>query len=90
VKALELKLLDGYDQHISSRLYTCMKWTLGTDFFYYLGDNPGFVGRYDAAYFGCAEITVALLKLEEWDTEATDFHGNTALTWAARRGREGS
>ena len=41
-----------------------------------------------AAYFGCKEITIALLK-KKWDVQATDFHGNTALIWAAKRGHEG-
>ena len=89
IKRLALKLLDGYDRHISSnvlRLY-------GVDFWdqrLFQEDSPwGFTGLCGAAYFGCEEITAALLKMEKWNVQATDFCGNTALTWAARRGHEG-
>ena len=35
------------------------------------------------------EITVSLLGEYVRDMRATDFHGHTAIAWAARRGHEG-
>jgi len=89
VKALPLKLLEGYDRHISSKMllfYGMEAWDRPLDW----GDSPrGFTGLHGAAYFGCAEIIVALLKMKEWDVRATNFHGNIALIWVARRGMRG-
>jgi len=89
VKSLALELLDGYDKHISSRmllLHGMDKWEWPLD----EEDSPrGFSGLHGASYFGCEEITVALLEVGKWDVQATDFNGNTAITWAARRGHSG-
>jgi len=89
VKTLALQLLDGFDQHISSKmllLHRLYPWVRPFD----LEDIPrGFTGLHCAGYFGCMEITVALLEMGRWDTQATDYHGNTAIAWAARRGHEG-
>jgi len=88
VKTLALKLLDGYDKHISSKialLHGVKPWDWPFD----PEDTPrGFTGLHGAAYHGCAEITVAFLEAYEWDAQATDFNGNTAIAWAARGGHE--
>jgi len=89
VKRLALELLDGYDKHISSKMLLLhgmdlWDWPLGE------GDSPeGFSGLHGAAYFGCEGITTALLEMNKWDVQATDFGGNAAMTWAARRGHSG-
>ena len=88
VKLLALKLLDGYHQHISSKI-VCLHEMEVWERLFHPRNNPGYTGLHCAAYFGCTEITLALLKMKEWDVQATDLHGNTALTWAARRGHEG-
>jgi len=89
VKTLALKLLNGYDKHISSKialLHGVKSWDWPFD----SEDTPrGFTGLHGAAYHGCVDITVALLETYEWDVQATDFNGNTAIAWAARRGHEG-
>jgi len=89
VKTLALKLLDGYDKHISSKILLLR----GQNFWkrpFDLEDIPrGFTGLHGAAYIGYVEIIVALLETNKWDAQATDFHGNTAIAWAARRGHEG-
>ena len=89
VKSLALKLLDGYEKHISSKILLLR----GMDFRdrpFDLQDTPkGFTGLHGAAYLGYVEIIVALLETNKWDVQATDFHGNTAISWAARRGHEG-
>jgi len=86
VKALALKLLDGYNKHISSKvLFFCEMRALGQPF----GQDDtsvGFTGLHGAAYFGCVEIAAALLEMSKCDVQATDFRGNTAIAWAARRG----
>jgi len=89
VKTLALKLLDGYDKHISSKVLLlhgvgAEEQPLDRD-----GTPGGFTGLHGAAYFGCVEITVALLETNKVDVQATDIHGKTALAWASRRGHEG-
>ena len=89
VKTLALRLLDGYDKHISSKVLLLHSMgaeerPLGRD------DTPrGFTGLHGAAYFGCVEITVALLEAGKGDVRATDIRGNVPIAWASRRGHEG-
>ena len=88
VKALGLKLLDGYDKHISSKL-VLMHGVRAEEQPFDREDTPrGFTGLHGGAYLGCPEIIVALLETNKWDVQARDFHGNTAISWAARRGHE--
>ena len=90
VKALALKLLDGCDKHISSKILL-LRGLDSWDWPFDRKDTPrGFTGLHGAAYLGYAEIIVALLETNKWDVQATDFHGNTAVAWAARRGHEGA
>jgi len=89
VKRFALELLDRYDKHISSKmLLLCGMGSCDRPLD--REDSPrGFTGLHCAAYLGCVEITVALLGLNKWDVRATDFNGNTAIAWAARRGHAG-
>ena len=88
VKTLALKLLDGYDKHISSKLLLlnsvgAEEQPLDID------DTPrGFTGLHGAACFGCEEIIVALLETNKVNVQATDFRGNVAIAWASRKGHE--
>jgi len=89
VKALALKLLDGYDKHISSKVLLlhgvrAEEQPLGGD-----GVPTGFTGLHGAAYFGCLELIVALLETNNGDMQAKDIRGNIALAWASRMGHEG-
>jgi len=87
VGTLALKLLDRFDEHISSRI-----------FFSYIGGNwdlwdsqgcaTGFTSLYCCAYFGIVETTVGLLKMKKWDLNATDVVGNTAILLAVGQGHE--
>ena len=89
VKTLALKLLDGFDKHIASKILL-MHGVSPWDWPFDPEDTPrGFTGLHIAAYHGCVEIAVALLETNKWDVQATDFNGNTAISWAARRGHEG-
>jgi len=88
VKTLALKLLDGYDKHISSKILLLRgvhPWQQPLD---REGAPGGFTGLHGAAYLGWVEIAVALLETNKCDACAADLRGNTALSWAARRGNE--
>ena len=88
VKTLALKLLARYDKHISSKILLLRGAGLWNPPFDREGTPRGFTGLHAAAYLGCVEITAALLEPNKWDAQATDFNGNTAIAWAARRGHE--
>jgi len=89
VKTLALKLLDGYDKHISSKVLLLNGVRAEEQPFDGDGAPTGFTGLHGAAYFGCLELAVSLLEANRGDVQATDFHGNTAIAWASRRGNEG-
>ena len=87
VGMLALRLLDGFDKHVSSGILLSHRhenWDQSLD-----RSNPmGFTGLHYAAYLGMVEIAVRLLEMKEWDLSATDVTGNTAISWAARQGHE--
>lgn len=65
VKTLVLKLLDQYDEHISSKvllLHGARSWgprfSLG-------GTRRGFTGLHSTVYFGCVEIIVAIMEMNK-------------------------
>jgi len=89
LNTLALKLLDGYDKHISSKVLLLHGVRTEEQPFDRDGVPAGFTGLHCAAYFGCLELTVALLETNKGAAQATDFHGNTAIAWASRRGNEG-
>ena len=88
VKTLALKLLDGYDKHISSKVLL-LRGVKAEESPFDGEDTPrGFTGLHGAAYFGCVEIIVALLETIKGDLQLADFHGNTAIAWASTRGHD--
>ena len=89
MKTLALKLLDGYDKHISSKV-VLLRGERAEEQPFDPEDTPTrFTLVHGAAYFKCLEITVALFEASKGDVQATDFRGNTALAWASTRGHEG-
>jgi len=89
-RTLALKLLDdGYDKHISSKVLLLHGVRTEEQPFDRDGAPTGFTGLHGAAYFGCLELAVDLLETNKGDVQGTDFHGNTAIAWASRRGNEG-
>ena len=89
VKTLALKLLYAFDKHVSSKMLL-LHGIRVLDQPFDSEDTPrGFTGLHGAAYLGCAEVVVALLETNTCDSQGTDFNGNTAIAWAARRGHEG-
>jgi len=84
VNTLALRLLDGFEKHISSRMLLSHRrdnWDKGL----HRSDSTGFTGLHGIAYLGIVGIAVSLLEMRKWDLGATDVEGNTALLWAARR-----
>ena len=63
VKNLALKLLDRYDEHISSKVLLLHKASLQEKPFGPEDTPRGFTGLHGAAYLGCVEIMIALLGL---------------------------
>jgi len=89
IKILALRLLDRFDEHISVQLL----YHHNREIFWRLGHHSarltGFTGLHGVAFFGIEEMVSAVLDMREWDVNAADGTGNTALTWAATRGHDG-
>jgi len=90
VKVLALRLLDGFDKHISAHLLLLhYHHMILEEPYYHGGVGPkGFTGLHGVAFLGIVEIAAAVLDMKEWDVNATDCIGSTALTWAAIRGHD--
>ena len=88
VKMLALRLLDRFDEHISAQLLLLhYNEDRGPGpYFDSWGGPTGFSGLHGVSFLGITEIVVAVLEMKEWDVNATDCVGGTALTWAAMRG----
>ena len=88
--SLALMLLDGYEKHISSKLFLIHERGWWWHYYKKKGHNAGegFTGLHGAAYLGIVEIMGLLLKKPEWDVNSTDKEGNTPLAWAVRKGNE--
>ena len=91
-KILALRLLDRFDEHISNNLlllqYNRDREEEGP-YLHWARGPTGFTGLHGAAFLGIAEIIPAVLEIREWDINAYDCMGMTALAWAAVRGHEG-
>ena len=90
LKMLSLRLLDRFDEHISTRLLLLHHDREGDDglYFYRSWRSTRFTGLHGVAFLGIAGIVPAVLEMKEWDVNAYDCMGMTALTWAAARGHE--
>ena len=91
VKILALRLLDRFDEHISTQIlllrYMNEDETMSSIRASWIG-FPGFTGLHGVAFFGIVEILPALSEMKEWDANAGDFMETTALAWAAIKGYE--
>jgi len=90
IKILALRLLDRFDEHISAqRLLLRYNEDRGSGpYFYSAGGPTGFTGLHGVAFLGAAGIVSAVLEMKEWEVNAHDCMGMTALTWASRSGHE--
>ena len=91
VHALALRLLGRFDHHLSAHLLLLHHHQNGDlgEHSYMVQGPMGFTGLHGASFLGIVEIAAAVLKMKEWNVNATDCMGGTPLTWAARRGHEG-
>jgi len=86
VKALALRLLARFDEHISGVILV-FDSDLGRRGMFDMETGQGkFTGLHGAAFLGIVEIFAAVLELKEWSVNAGDCFGHTPLTWAAIRG----
>jgi len=90
VEILSLGLLDRFDEHISAQLQLLLYSRGNYDGLYFneARGPAGFTGLHGVAFLGIAEIVPAVLAMKEWDVNACDCMGMTALMWAAERGHE--
>jgi len=91
VKILALRLLNGFDGHISAQLML-LRYSRDSNsgpFFNGTRGPGGFTGLHAVAFFGIAAAVAPILEMKEWDVNATDGLGSTAIAWAAGNGHEG-
>jgi len=90
VKLLALRLLDRFDEHISAHLLLLhYNRTRSSGPYFTSARGPeGFTGLHAVAFLEIAEIAAAVFGMKEWDVNAADCMGSTALIWATRRGQE--
>ena len=90
VKILALGLLDKFDEHISAQILLLRynQDRISGPYFDESGGPAGFTGLHGVAFLGIADIVTAVLEMKEWDVNAADCMGGTALTWATKRGQE--
>ena len=82
VKSRALRLLDGYESHISARIL------LQGDGMFWWSDKDvhGISGLHCIAFLGIVEIAVAMLEKQKWNVNGRDSRGDTPLMWALRYG----
>jgi len=86
---LALKLLATFDEHISAKLLLLDYSRDPGEGPYFGGEGPtGFSGVHGVAFLGLGGIVSRVLRMREWDVNAYDCMGMTALTWASRSGCE--
>jgi len=91
VKILALKLLGGFDRHVSAQLLLLGHNENREDWdpYFYSTEGPtGFTPLHAASFLGIVEIVAIVLEKKEWDANATDCLDSTALKWAVRNGHE--
>jgi len=91
VKILALRLLNGFDGHISVQLMLLRYSQDSNSGPYFNGTRGprGFTGLHTVAFFGIVAAVAPVLEMKEWDVNATDGLGSTAIAWAAWNGHEG-
>ena len=84
VKSLSLRLLGGYENHVSAAIL----WQKKIRKRYSEGDVRGISGLHCIAFWGAAEIAIAMLEAKRWDVNGCDSRGDTPLMWAIRYGND--
>ena len=78
VKSLSLRLLDRYENHVSATIF----WRNKIREQHSERDVEGISGLHCIAFWGGAEIAIAMLEAKRWDVNGCDSRGNTPLMWA--------
>ena len=89
IKMLALRLLDRFDEHISARLLLYEGLNAPRGPLFDVVGHKGFTGLHGVAFLGIVEIAAAVLDMKDWDVNAADCAGSTALIWAAMKGHDG-
>ena len=84
VKSRALRLLDGYENHVSFAIF----WRERIRESYSEWDVHGISGLHCIAFWGIAEIAIAMLEKKKWDVNGRDSKGDTPLMWAVRYGND--
>jgi len=85
VKSRALRLLDGYESHASATIL----WREKIRKHWFDSDVYRISGLHCIAFWGIAEITIAMLENKKWDVNGRDSKGDTPLLWAVRYGNDG-
>jgi len=90
VKILALELQDRFEEHVASQLLVWHYYGGASMGIYFVleGGYTGFTALHAVSFFGIVGVVATVLERMEWDANATDHMGDTALTWAAREGHE--
>jgi len=90
IKILALRLLDRFEEHVNTQLLLRSELDGFVYSLIYRAARPmRFTGLHGVAFLGVTEIAAAVLDMKEWDVNAADCTGTTALTWAAMKGHSG-
>ena len=83
VTSQAFRLLDGYESHVSAMILwrKIRKWHSNQD-------AQGISGLHCIAFWGIAEIAIAMLEAKKWDVNGRDPRGDTPLMWAVRYGND--
>ena len=81
VKSLALRLLGGYENHISATILSRKKLRERD----WMWDGQGTSGLHCIAFWGIAEIAIAMFEMKRWQVNGCDSEGRTPLMWAVER-----
>ena len=104
IETLALRLLDRYDEHISAELLLSRHdpdkgsvYTPSLRSYQPRSKEPSykrerrsarFTALHGASFFGAVKLVAGVLEMKEWDVNARDCMGHTALMWAVIQGHE--
>jgi len=78
VKYLALRLLDGYENHVSAPILLRKKLNREG----LMRDIEGISGLHCIAFWGVEEIAIAMLEIKRWQVKRRDSYGETPAMWA--------
>jgi len=84
VKSLALRLLDGYEDHVSAAVL----WAEKIREWDWVVDVQGISGLHCIAFWGIEEIAIAILETGRWGVNERDSRGHPPLMWAVRYGND--